>query len=700
MKSKKKEVNKKKAYSIAAAAVVAVMFIPMLYSIIYLGAFWDAYGKMDDVPVAFVNMDKPVTKDGKEYKIGSDVEKDLKDNDKVKWEFVSYDQAKKGVEGASYYAMVVIPEDFSKKISESQDGKFDKPEIIFEANKGRNYIFSQISTRVADGIKTEISSKLAEETSKTFVENLYDVKSSLKDADNGAGDLLDGTNKLKDGSNDLSNGLVQAKDGSTQLKSGLIDAANGEKQITSGVDSLIGGLNQLKNGLSKTDDRIPQLVEGAAQLSDKASQLKDGVSQNSTVFSQKMNQAADGVKQVSDYVNNADALINASAADLQSGKITAQDIKNLMTVKAILDGVKAQNIETNISSPLRAASGSMQPIVDNLTKLQAGAAVVAGGTSELAKGIASSSKDAVNGVNQLLAGANQLKTGSSQISSGLDTAASKTGDLADGISKLSSGAIDLKNGLGDAADGSSKLKNGLNDGYNKMNDKLKFTAEDMSKFIKEPTTVNDKSINDVKFYGEGLAPYFISLSLWLGAMFVNLIISIAKFAQIVKNKFLRSFTGKFVAGAVLTIIQALILSLSLMKGLHIDTVNPVYFYMDNIFIAVVFFSVMYGLSSAIGVMATPVIFVALLVQLASCGGTFPIETAPAIYRTVGKYLPMTYSVKLVRMITSGMNAVLFKQNILVMVEFALVFLLIGIAIGTTVKFIKKKAESAGTVETA
>lgn len=37
--------------------IIAVLFIPVLYSGMFLGAFWDPYGKMDELPVAVVNND-------------------------------------------------------------------------------------------------------------------------------------------------------------------------------------------------------------------------------------------------------------------------------------------------------------------------------------------------------------------------------------------------------------------------------------------------------------------------------------------------------------------------------------------------------------------------------------------------------------------------------------------------------------------
>ena len=216
------EVNKRKSLiRLIAISVIAVIFVPVLYSGIYLYAFWDPYGNFNNVPIAFVNLDKLVIKDGKEYNLGKNIEDNLKKNTKVGWRFVSYDEAKKGVSGTYYYALVVIPEDFSSKIAESKGGKFIKPTIIYEANKGKNFVFAQVSERAAESIKSEVAANIQEETTKILASSLYDVKTALKEASDGATKLQTGTEKLLNGSNQLASGLTTATNGSKQLQNGL-----------------------------------------------------------------------------------------------------------------------------------------------------------------------------------------------------------------------------------------------------------------------------------------------------------------------------------------------------------------------------------------------------------------------------------------------------------------------------------------------
>ena len=40
--------------------LVFIIAIPAIYTTLFLGSMWDPYGKLDELPVAVVNLDEPV----------------------------------------------------------------------------------------------------------------------------------------------------------------------------------------------------------------------------------------------------------------------------------------------------------------------------------------------------------------------------------------------------------------------------------------------------------------------------------------------------------------------------------------------------------------------------------------------------------------------------------------------------------------
>jgi len=183
-------------------------------------------------------------------------------------------------------------------------------------------------------------------------------------------------------------------------------------------------------------------------------------------------------------------------------------------------------------------------------------------------------------------------------------------------------------------------------------------------------------------------------------MFINLLLSLVKKFDLIKGKFFNSFLGKFVLGTVIAVVQALLVSIVLTKGLNIHTVSMTTFFITNMFISVVYFSVMYGASHAIGIVATPIMFIIFLLQLASSGGTFPIETAPTFFKIINEYIPMTYAVSILRMVTSGINSVVFNKDIFILLIFMLAFLCGGLVIRAIINTLQKEKKSNENLKAA
>lgn len=95
--------NKKVLISICVIAL-----IPLLYSSMFLWAFWDPYGKLNELPVAVVNMDKGANFEGKELHVGDEFVDKIKESKNFKWDFVSQEKAIQGMDDNKYYMTVVV----------------------------------------------------------------------------------------------------------------------------------------------------------------------------------------------------------------------------------------------------------------------------------------------------------------------------------------------------------------------------------------------------------------------------------------------------------------------------------------------------------------------------------------------------------------------------------------------------------------
>lgn len=290
-------------------SVTAIIIVPLLYSLLYLYAFWDPYSKLQDVPVAIVNLDKGSVKDGTDVNYGNDLVKNLKDNDKMGWKFVSKEDAEEGVKEKDYYAMFIIPEDFSTKVVSAKDGKPEEPNITYTANEKKNFLAAQINGKVLTELKAEITKNITKEYTKVTFDNLYELK--------------DGMQKAADGSKELKDGIVTAKDGSSQINDG------------------VGTLK------TKVDDGIA--------LAGLHPELKSLVDASNAVKTRKVLQDGLALKDIDtsmlDMVNETNVGLATKSASDVSGLMNSQGVKTIMNIPSLqvvlsqMDFTKSGNVD-------------------------------------------------------------------------------------------------------------------------------------------------------------------------------------------------------------------------------------------------------------------------------------------------------------------------------------------------------------------
>lgn len=77
--------------------LVFIIAIPAIYTTLFLGSMWDPYGKLDELPVAVVNLDEPVEYEGETLNVGQKLVDKLKDDGSLCFNFTDADQAERGL---------------------------------------------------------------------------------------------------------------------------------------------------------------------------------------------------------------------------------------------------------------------------------------------------------------------------------------------------------------------------------------------------------------------------------------------------------------------------------------------------------------------------------------------------------------------------------------------------------------------------
>lgn len=649
-------------------AISVICFIPMIYCSLFLSAFFDPYGKLNKLPIAIINLDEGYSNGSTVNNYGNKVIDRLKENKTIKWEFPSYNEGMNGLYDNKYYSAIIIPKDFSQKLSNVSKGNFSKPVLTYHCNEKKNFIAVQISNKIVDEIMKETNKSITKEGTETAVNGILAIKDGFKSAKDGSYEIYDGSSKLKDGSKKLSDGLNTASKGSILLSSGLKTASNGGAELSDGMNKLIDGLNEFNNALGKKDPRINQLSEGAQQLTQGIAQAKDGSIKLNNGLSKGLDEASKGVSKLSSAINEADSNLEASLTAVAESNMPDYQKQNIFYAAAIVKTLKNKDLEKTLGGPLNTAANSAAPLVDGLSKLENGANALSKGTVQLINGIEENQKKASTGISALIDGGEKIKSGLDNLSSGLVVASSKTEELSGGLSKLFAGSNTLYSGLEKLNDGSYKLYKGLSDGYETIDTKLNFNPKDVSEFISEPILLKSDRINPVDYYGEGFAPYFIPLGLWVGALVLCTILdSDIKYYE---NGFCHEqFFGKMISLSLLAVIQAVFLSLILIFVVNLKVKNLFLFFLFNIYLSIVIMIIFNSMIYLLGDLGRLLLFLALVIQLTTCGGTFPMELIPNFFRKLSPFFPMTYATNALRELVSGINYETLIFNSLILAAF-------------------------------
>ena len=646
-------------------SMAVISFIPILYSGFFLGSIWDPYGQTKNLPVAFVNEDKGASLNGKSLNVGESVEKKLKDNHDLGWEFVSKQQADEGVNSGHFYAVVTIPSDFSQKAASITKSEPQQAVINFTTTPAKNYIGSLVSNQAAAKVKSSVSEQITQAYAKGILENLDKLGIGLDAAANGASTLHDGLGRLQSGTQTYVGGVKQLAVNQQSLAGGLAQLSDGSRKLQAGLGQLSNNLptesqlSQLSNGMKQLQSGINQLNASVSNPSPALVAQQNKVETEAQTLAQTMRASESDLSAVGDTLRTLGT--QAAASGSESTTISLSQISNISRAFT-----ETQAIIEQTTTLLKDLQVLKQQLSAQQTQLQAGVSTLNNGVNQLTPNAIT----AFNGYNSVRFANNQLLAGSASLANGLSEAKSGSQKLANGASLLESRSGALIDGTSQLANGADTLANKLADASNRI--KIQPTGATTQQQIANPVKSEMTEKGNVPNYGYALSPYVLSLSLFVGAIVLNVIYPIRKtFSE--QESAIRWWLSKASVAGVAAFMQATILMLVMVFFLGLTPEHPAHF-IGAVYLTS--FAYMSIVSLLVIVLDNPGRFLAmvlLVLQLGSSEGTFPIQTANGFFQTINPLVPMTYSIRALRQaISGGLDNAFYGGSMWVLVGFLLV----------------------------
>ena len=645
-------------------SMAVISFIPIMYSGFFLGSIWDPYGQVKNLPVAFVNEDKGAQLNGQTVNIGQSVEQKLKSNHDLGWESVNKQQADSGVSSGHFYAVVTVPADFSAKAASITAAQPQQAVIRYTTTPAKNYIGSLVSNQAAEKVKASVAEQITQAYAKGVLENVDKLGDGLETAAGGAAKLHGGLTQLQAGAQTYTGGVKQLAVNQRAMANGLARLGDGSRQLQA-------GLGQLSNGLP-SESQVAQLTSGMKQLQAGLNQLNTSVYNPSPTL---VNQQSKVQSEARDLAQT----MQTSLADLSAAGVVLKDLgsqavasggSTTITLPQISQLSQALNKTQTISVQAAALLKDLQILTQSLStqqaQLQTGVSTLTNGVNQLAPNAIT----ALNGYNNLRTANNQLLAGSTSLTNGLAQAQTGSQQLANGAQLLDSRSSILTNGASQLAGGADTLATKLADASRRL--KIQPTGAATQQQIASPVKSETTKQGDVPNYGYALAPYVLSLSLFVGAIALNIIYPIRKTFAEQENAF-RWWLAKASVTGVAASVQATILMLIMVYCLGLVPDHPVNFIGAIYLTSFVYMSIV---SLLVIVLDNPGRFLAmvlLVLQLGSSEGTFPIQTANSFFQAVNPLVPMTYSIWALRQaISGGLGSSFYSDSMWVLAGFLLV----------------------------
>ncbi|MBV7507324.1 YhgE/Pip domain-containing protein [Bacillus sp. sid0103] len=639
-------------------ALVFLLIVPLIYSGFFLAGYWNPYGRLDQLPVAVVNLDQGGMMNNKSIEAGQEFVKNLKENKDLKFSFLSENAANQGLKDGTYYMVLTIPKDFSQKISTLMDEHPVQANLHYKINPGKNFVASQISTTATEKMKTKIAASIT----KSYADGVFSKFIVLADGLREAGD---GASKINQGTMDAKNGMILLSDGVHRLNDGAKKLEDGSQQLSTGQEKLKKGLDGLKDGSHSLSNGIELLSQGHTTLKSGMEQLSKGM-QSFVLSSEKLSQGQEGMKDKTDHLTKAVEQFIKHHPEMQ-------DDPTFQQIAAMSTGL-SKAADSLSSGQAQLAQGANQ-LVQSQEKIQDGM-----------NRFGNKMDEAANGAKKLSEGTIQFSNGFSQWKNGFSSLNTGINDLANGGNKLDNGTNQLVDGLSQLTVGSDKLASKLNDAA--LQTSSIHNNDQLTSMFSEPVKLIESDLSEVPNYGTGISPYFLSLAFYVGGIMAANILPLGRRQDLLVNG-TQHYINKLGLKYSIALIQVLIVDLVVLFGFKIHVASVPLFILSSVIVSFTFMTFILMLVTLFGVAGKFMAVTLLVLQLATCGGTFPGELSNPVLSKIGSILPMSHSLQSFQDVISLGNWAQLQQQLLIL----LIYLVIAGVIGWVTSHLQHAKQS-------
>lgn len=665
---------------------IGLCILPPLYAWFNIYSNWDPYGNSSNVKIAVASEDAGWTDPdtGEFYDAGDEVIDSLKENDSIDWIFLdSSKKAVKGVKSGEYYAAVVLAEDFSQDMYHGFMDGLKQPTITYYENEKKNAVATKITDTAVSTLKNSIDQMYVEIVVSTLFESADNVENKITGGDTDASDgsytpkVVDTFSDRIDSVNDniqayklLLTSLTAANERlNTSLQDADSDLDSLQAKAGTASDTLsdktaAGVLDDMNEIASNADSDIKDLQDTIDRIQDASTSSEKEAAyamldKNLRNIRSKLNTMIDSLSKLQPHTKLLKNKVDRAITKLKS------QVKDINTILDLMDDL-SWDVETGLNSLESTVNQRTERLRDsyNNTVLPAVEDAVDAIDSALEDG-----SKALGSISEDITIMRQIVSGTRQSVTDLNGVMSNTSQSLDDISN------DLEN-----------LKNEINslserEMLQKLLEFMHGDPEGYGKFLAEPVEIESDAIYAVENYGSGVAPFYTTLALWVGCIFLLALMKITPSTEGLKNpRPYQLFFGRFGILCLLGQLQWLIIYIGNIYILKVQCIHPGRMFLTGVITSFTFMLLCYAVTLAFADVGKAILVVVMVLQIAGSSGTYPIEVLPEFFQKVYVFFPFPYAINAMRECMFGYYENDYVIYMLELLAFAAGGLLLGLVI--------------------
>ncbi len=677
---------------IVFVVVIGICILPALYAWFNIAANWDPYSSTGGIPFAVCSKDK-----GYSYKVlsinaGNTIVENLKQNDKMGWTFVSEKEAIDGVKNGTYYAAVVIPEDFSESLFSVTTGEFRRAKLEYYINEKKNAIAPKITDSGIKTVQNSVNTAYVSTVTKVIATSLNlstdDITKSKVTAADKINESLSGTKKDLDtfektvdifiSTLDTVDGIIktnkemlptiqQKLEGAAvvpkDLKKTVASAQNSAKNLTTALSAVIDTAEQFADGLSvKTETAFAEIEKDSAAAASRLSEI--------TAVCEKIISVDNRLIEILSSIQDNFGIDCSGIID-KLNNANGRQTEIIETINEACETIKKTgSLPKNLQDNLRNLVSSVSPEFEIIK------------TSF--DGIRSSIDTTVDSAYKALDKASDILMNLSgdipNVESTLDNVSDTNASLKETFLNLKSFINSAKEKIDDIIKKVDEIKN--NDTIENLVTPIIRNPQALGDFISSPVDTKSTRLFPVDNYGSAMTPFYSSLAFWVGGI---VLVAVMK-CDLGKNELKRLndptqtqlYFGRYLIFFILGQVQALIITLGDIFFLKVQVNDPLIFILSGMISSFIYTLIIYSLTISFSTIGKALSVIILVIQIAGAGGTFPIEVLPESFQAVSPILPFKYGVNLLREAVAGTDSTIYLTNLLYLAAFIPFALVLGL----------------------